>query len=320
MQPTTSHYFSSLPIILIGSFLCILLNQCGRDQHNARNIPKEIIFTVIPSDDFTSTMKHGEALCKFLEKKLKKKVILYKATDYTSVIEAMKSNHVQIAHLGPFSYVLASRKANAEALVCVGNKEGEMHSYRSLLLSNAKSNIKTLDDLKAHASQLTLSFVDPASTSGHLMPRAMLNSIGLDPDSKFKQVVFSTQHGASILTLISGKVDVAAASDVILDRLIAHGKVKRSDFNVLWTSEPIAPDPICIDKNLDPEFKNQVKEAFLAMPKEAPEIWKSYMRFEYTGDPIADTYIYVNAPDSIYNPIRKIFDSIDYEKLIRSAK
>src|SRR5208337_3681672 len=101
-------------------------------------------------------------------------------------------------------------------------------------------------------------------------------------------------------------------SDIILDRLIVNGKVKRSDFNILWTSEPIAPDPISINKDLDPSFKKQVKEA--------PEIWKKYMEFEYTGDPKADSYIYMNAPDSIYNAVRKIFDNIDYEKLIKSTK
>ena len=245
------------------------------------------------------------------------KIILYKATDYTAVIEAMKSNKVQIAHFGPFSYVLANKKAGAESMVCVGEKTGVFHSYKSLILSNSNSKIKTLDDLKANSNNLTLSFVDPASTSGHLVPRAFLTSIGLDPESKFKQMIFATSHGASILTLISGKVDIAAAGDTYLQRLIVNGKVKQSDFSILWTSAPIPPDPICIQKDLDPGFKQKVKEAFLAISTEAPEIWKSYMRFEYTGDQNADTYSYMEASDSLYNSVRKIFDAIDYESLIK---
>ncbi len=299
--------------MVLGILCLAFLNRCGNPTPSSgtRNIPKDIVFAVIPSDDYTGTMRNGELICTYLEKKLKKKVTLYKTTDYTTVIEAMKSNHVQIAHLGPFSYVLANRKAGAESMVCVGEKIGIFHSYRSLLLANSKSNIKTLDDLKARSKFLSLSFVDPASTSGHLMPRAFLNSIGLDPDSKFKQVVFSTTHGASILTLISGKVDIAAASDEILNKLISTGRVKRSDFTVLWTSEPIPPDPICIKKDLDPEFKNLVKKVLLELPQASPDIWKANMHFEYTGDPNAGSYLYINAPDSIYNPVRWVYDQND---------
>ncbi len=290
--------------------------SCSNTNTSSGKMPKSIVFAAIPSDDYTGTIKNAEVICRYLEKKLKIKVILYKASDYTTVIEAMRSNHVQIAHFGPFSYVLAKRKADAESMVCVGEKADIYHSYRALLLANSKSKIKTLDDLKIHSTELTLSFVDPSSTSGHLIPRAFLNSQGLNPDSKFKQVVFSISHGASILTLISGKVDIAAASDVYVDRLVFNGKINRSDINILWTSEPIPPDPICYKKDLNPELRNLIKEALLAMPKEDPESWKKNMGFEFTGDPKADSYIYIDAPDSIYNPVRKIFDEIDYEKLI----
>jgi phosphonate transport system substrate-binding protein len=303
---------------LLLCLLCFtLICSCSNHNPSKKNIPKELTFAVIPSDDYAGTIRHAEDLCKYLEKKLNMKIILYKATDYTAVIEAMKSHKVQIAHFGPFSYVLANRKAGAESMVCVSEKAGVFHSYKSLILANSKSKIKTLDDLKSNSNNLTLSFVDPASTSGHLVPREFLTSIGLDPESKFKQMVFSTSHGASILTLISGKVDIAAAGDVYLQRLIVNGKVKQSDFNILWTSAPIPPDPICIQKDLDTGFKQKVKEAFLALPTEAPEIWKSYMRFEFTGDPNADTYTYMEAHDSIYNSVRKIFDAIDYENLIK---
>ncbi len=306
--------------ILISSLVCMgLFFGCNNKPANG-NTPKSIIFAVIPSDDYTGTINNGELICKYLERKLKIKVRLYKATDYTTVIEAMKTNHVQIAHFGPFSYVLANRKAGAESMVCVGEKSNVIHSYRSLLLSNSKSNIRTIEDVKVHCSELSLSFVDPASTSGHLIPRAFLNSIKLDPDLKFRQVVFSNTHGASILTLISGKVDIAAASDIILERLIARGKINRSDVNILWTSDPIPPDPFCIKSDLDPAFKNKVKVAFLEFPEDDPEGWKKNMHFEFKGDDKAESYIYIDAPDSFYNPVRKIFDNIDYEKIINAKK
>ena len=294
-------------LVILFSFGCI---SNPKDKSN----PKKLVFAVIPSDDLTATVHSAENFSKFLEKKLGMKVDFYKAIDYTAVIEAMKAGKVQIARFGPFSYVLASKKAGAEAIVAVGEKEGVFHSYYSLILTNAKSKIKSMDDLKENVNKLSLSFVDPASASGHLIPRGYLTSIGLDPEKSFKQVVFSSSHAASLLTLITGRVDVAAANNFSLRRLVENGKVKYSDFNILWQSEPIIPDPTCVQKDISPALKQKIADAFIALPKEAPEIWKEYVRYEYKGDPAADNYIYIPSNDSLYNPIRKIFDQIDIEK------
>jgi len=46
----------------------------------------------------------------------------------------------------------------------------------------------------------TFAFVDPASTSGHLFPRAFLKKNGIDPEKDFKSMVFARLRKFSIST------------------------------------------------------------------------------------------------------------------------
>ena len=54
-------------------------------------------------------------LKKYLETELGMKIKTLTATDYTSVIEAMRADKIDVAFVGPFSYVLTAERADAEA-------------------------------------------------------------------------------------------------------------------------------------------------------------------------------------------------------------
>ncbi len=145
-------------------------------------------------------------------------VQFFYTTDYTAVIEALRSKKIHMAHLTPFAYVLATQKAGLEPIATLG-LNGKPTMYHSIIFTNHKTGLKSMDDVKARAKNLTLCFADPASTSGHLIPRSYLNSIGLNPDNAFKQTVFAGNHAASILSVQSERVDVGcAASELALDK------------------------------------------------------------------------------------------------------
>ena len=295
-------------ILIVALLFSCSSNKSGSD-------PKQLVIAAIPGDDVTVTLHHVENFSRFLEKKLDMKVNFYKATDYAAVIEAMKTGKIHVARLGPFSYVLASQKAGAEVIVALGTKSGEFHSYQSMLLTYPGSGINSLEDAQNKASDISFSFVDPASTSGHLVPRAYLNSIEIEPEENFKQVTFSTSHAASLLMVKSHKVDMAAANNISYRRLTEQGKVVDGDFNILWKSAPIVPDPWAVSKTLSPELKEKIREAFVALPKEDPEAWKEYISYQYKGDPILDSLIYISANDSVYDNIRAIANNIDFDRL-----
>ena len=161
-----------------------------------------------------------------------------------------------------------------------------------------------MDDVKAHAKNLTLCFADPASTSGHLIPRAYLTSVGLNPDSAFKETIFAGNHAASILSVQSGKVDVGcAASELAMNKLIREGIVKKEDFVVLWTSPAIVNDAITIRSDLNRDFINKVQKAYLDANKDDFAAFSKYVKLYW---PNPQNMSYLPAPDSMYGPLRKI--------------
>jgi phosphonate transport system substrate-binding protein len=288
---------------------CILLFSCGKTSDlDENNIPKKIIVVFNNSGDNTgSILKAREKLKNYLAKKLNKEVEFYVTTDYTSVIEAINSKKAHIAYLSPFSYILAAQKKNVTPLVAVG-MDGEPRMYSSVIFTSSKSSIKSMDDVKKRAKTLSLCFSDPASASGHLVPRAYLESIALSPDKAFQETLFAGTHPASVLTVKSGKVDIGCTTaEFGLQKLINEGFIKKEDIRILWKSDPIVASPICIRSDINKEYSEKIKNIFLNLAKDDPEVFISYIKIFYAD---ANKMAYFPVNDSLYNGIRKIASGI----------
>jgi phosphonate transport system substrate-binding protein len=184
-----------------------------------------------------------------VEKNSGMKVQGFVATDYNGVIEAMRAKHVDIAYLGPFSYVLATTVTPVEAFAIAETAKAGRTYYHSKIIALKSSGIKTLADLKGK----NFAFVDPASTSGYAFPLAGLLKAGIEPKRDFKTVLFTGAHDANALAVANGKVDAATIADRILDAAIAKGHIKADQIQVVWRSPPIPESPMVWRKDLPPE-------------------------------------------------------------------
>lgn len=284
-------------------FLAGCRNKAALD---ANGVPRTLLVAVYGGDNPTDGKLLREGVRQYLEKKLGVRVELVVSTDYSSVIVAIQTKKVHLAYLSPFSYVIASQKTSLVPLVMLG-RNNKPAMYKSIIIGNPKTGIKNIEDLKARAKGLTLCFADPASTSGHLIPRAYLSSIGLDPETAFKETLFAGSHPASVLSVKSGKIDIGCTSEYALDMMIRHGALNKGDVTVLWTSDPIVDDCIAIRSEINPEFARKVQQAYLSLPTEAPAVWKAYIsRFNLRSDTVS----YMVANDSFYNGLRKIASGV----------
>ena len=197
---------------------------------------KPIRFGLIPSEDAQKLLKNSAPFVAALEKALGMKVKPYVAMDYSAVIEALKSNKLEIAFLGPASYVLAKDKVGAEIEAVARGimKKTGKSSYRGLIIAHPDSAITNLQDLKGK----TFAFVDPASTSGNFVPRYVFDKNGIDPEEDFKSLYYSGTHQASLIAVKEGKVDAAAIADEVYDLALDSGTLKKSDVKVVFTSDP----------------------------------------------------------------------------------
>ncbi|KRE21444.1 phosphonate ABC transporter substrate-binding protein [Bosea sp. Root483D1] len=214
---------------------------------------------LIPSEDSRAMLESSAQLLAALQKNLGIQVQGFVASDYNGVIEAMRSNHVDVAYLGPFSYVLGTTVAAIEAFATAETAKSSRSFYRSQIIARKDSGISDWKDLKGR----TFAFVDPSSTSGHLFPKAGLMKLGFDPEKDFGRVLFTGSHDANALAVANKRVDAATIADRILDAAVQKKLVDRADIHVVWESDPIPESPTCWRKNLPEELKANIKSAFL---------------------------------------------------------
>jgi phosphonate transport system substrate-binding protein len=218
-----------------------------------------LVFASIPSEDSTSLQQSYAPVLAMLERETGTTIEFQNATDYAAVIEGMRAGQIDIALLGPFSYVLAKgQDPGITPIAAVVDAPGDQPGYRSYGITAAGSDIT---DLAGFAGR-TVCFVDPNSTSGYLYPTAGLIQAGVDPATGITPV-FAGGHDASALSVASGQCDAGFAYDQIVDRqLVDSGQLQPGQLRVVWRSETIAGSPITVASGVDPQRRQVIAEAF----------------------------------------------------------
>jgi phosphonate transport system substrate-binding protein len=216
-------------------------------------------FGLIPTEDSTKEITDTKALSDALSKKLGVPINLSVATSYTALIESMASKKVDVGWFGPFSYILAHSKYGVDFSVRQLTTDGAP-TYNSLIVTTPQTGITTLQELKGH----TFSYVDPASTSGNLVPRYVLTKAGLNPDTDVHGS-FAGNHTASITAIVSHKVDAGAVASDTFAAVKAQGLFKDSDVVIIDKSFDIPESPIGVRKDLTANDKRLIKAAFLSV-------------------------------------------------------
>ncbi|TDX00841.1 phosphate/phosphite/phosphonate ABC transporter substrate-binding protein [Dinghuibacter silviterrae] len=290
---------------LIGAAIVLLaLAGCRSKQAlDANGVPYTLLVGIYEGDNPGEQTRVLDPIREYLSRKLGRPVEFLTSSDYTSVIEALLTKKVHMAYLSPFPYVLATQKQKLIPLVAAG-LNGKPAMYRSIIFTSPSTGLHSMEDVRRRSHSLTLCFADPASTSGHLVPAAYLNSIGLDPKTAFKESMFAGSHVASMLSVKSGKIDVGCSFEYGYQKLIRENTIKPEDLTILWTSDPIVENPIAMRTDINPEFAEKVKQAYINMQRDAPEAAKGY--FARYQPKQADSLGYMAISDTAFDGLRKL--------------
>lgn len=229
--------------------------------------PRVIRVALLPDENASTIVQNAQPLKAHLEKTLSRPVELVVTTDYSSMIEAMRFGRIEVAYFGPLSYVLARSKSEIEAFA-VGVSRGSP-TYTSVVIVPADSPAKSVADLKG----TTVAYGDNASTSSHLVPRAMLQDRGLVANRDYK-TVYVGAHDAVARTVEAGRVQAGALSRPIFDSLVKGGKIDGAKVRVLAETAAIPNYPIAYQSKLPAELKAQIRAAFLDLKD--PAILKTF--------------------------------------------
>ena len=213
--------------------------------------PETVKLGVIPTEGASETAERFKPLTSHLEKVLGVEVELFTASDYAGIITAMANNHIDFAYFGPKSYTEASEKADAQAVALETGMDGQP-GYTGVIITRSDSGIETMDQAKGKS----FAFTDPNSTSGFLVPNVLFaRDMKVKPEDYFQEVKFSGSHGASILAVKNGSIQVAATNNVDLNRMQEKGAASWDDFNIIWTSELIPGSPMTARSDLPESLK-----------------------------------------------------------------
>ena len=233
--------------------------------HAQTATPGVLRVTAIPDESPTELARKFAPLGAYLEGKLGMKVEWTPVTDYAAAVETLVNRKVDLAWFGGFTFVQANVRSNGRVIPLVQREEDER--FRSVFITDAKSGIAKLDDLKGK----TLSFGSASSTSGHLMPRSFLLAAKINPDADLKRVSFSGAHDATIAAVASGKVDAGALNISVWEKFVANKKVDTSQVKVFYTTPPYYDYNWTVHADMPADLRNKIAQAFLALDANTPQ-------------------------------------------------
>lgn len=275
-----------LPLVLALSAIVLFGGSCNPRSGVATQ--QTLRLTMIPTTDPGKVIRESQPLVAYLEKETGAKIELTVPTNYAAAVEAIANDQVDIAYLGGFTYVQASKRAGVLPLV----QRDRDQNFHSLFITNSDSNISSLTDLKGH----TFAFGDVNSTSGHLMPEYFMRESKVDPEV-ITRAIYSGGHDATALAVANKKVDAGALDETVYQRMVKDGKIDASKVKVFYTTPPFYDYIWVARKNLDPKLAEGFTAAFLKLNVD-----------DATHKPVLDLLNatkYVRAEDGNYDKLRQ---------------
>ena len=263
LRRSTTAAFCALMVAVVSSG-SVLAAECES--------PEELTFAMIPTEETVAELQLYQPITDKMSELTGKKIQFFMPTSYASVVEGLLSGFIDVAVLGPYSYVIANDKdPNIEVFATYAKRPGHLQEegpgYKAALVTKKGSPFTSIESLEG----TVLGLVDPGSTSGNLFPRVVFSeNVGGDLDKYFKKVVYTGSHELSTVAVAEGKVDAAFVATHRFDNVVNKGEVKLEDFNVLWSSPPIPQDPFVYRTPLCDELKDQIKATFLGLSTDNP--------------------------------------------------
>jgi phosphonate transport system substrate-binding protein len=298
--------FSSLPIAI---FLILFLTiSCTREPEILGSKSNPIKLYFVPSVDTKVIENNSKKFKDYLEKNTSYAFQISIPQSFIAVVEAFGTKRADVAALNTFGYALAHKKYGVEARLTV--IRFGLPTYQSQFIVRADSKIKKIEDLNGKK----MAFVDPASTSGYLIPLKALKDRNIKP----KETVFAMKHDSVVSMVYQRQVDAGAtfyspkenneiqdARRLVLTQYPDVEKVIR----ILQLSEPVLNDPVVFRKDLPEEMKTTIIKAL----KEFIQTPEGKIAF----DEIYAATDLVDATDKSYEPTFQMYKDlgIDLESM-----
>lgn len=244
-------------MVAFGSFAA----GCGGNSQEAEK--KTFTIAYAPNESTTDSTDARSTLAKDLGKVINMEVKEIQASDYTAIIEALRTGKADMAYMGALAVAMGAERAGVTPIVMKApNGDKAQAVYHSVFVTqNDNSEINSIKDFKGK----TIAFVDPDSTSGNLVPTSEIMKAFPDlhlTNEKihtngefFEAVSFSGKHQAGLQAVIKGDVDIVPISDQIMASEFKNGNADENSVKVVHSSAAIPAEAMVVSKTVNEDLK-----------------------------------------------------------------
>ena len=203
-----------------------------------------------------------DALAAYLQRSLGRPVRVIVEASYAATVESLRAGRVDVAMVGELASLRGQEIGGVEPLVVPVQADGQIPTYQSVIVTRIDSGIHDLAALRG----TTIGLVDEQSTSGYLVPRAMLREAGIDPDTEVGVRLYG-RHRAVVEAVLAGEVVAGATHASRLRPPTLDQGAEYARLRVVASSRPIPRGPLVVRADLSPTTRQALAEALLAGPR-----------------------------------------------------
>lgn len=244
-------------MVVFGSFAA----GCGGNSQEAEK--KTFTIAYAPNESTTDSTDARSTLAKDLGKVINMEVKEIQASDYTAIIEALRTGKADMAYMGALAVAMGAERAGVTPIVMKApNGDKAQAVYHSVFVTQ-KDNSE-INSIKVFKGK-TIAFVDPDSTSGNLVPTSEIMKAFPDlhlTNEKihtngefFEAVSFSGKHQAGLQAVIKGDVDIVPISDQIMASEFKNGNADENAVKVVHSSAAIPAEAMVVSKTVNEDLK-----------------------------------------------------------------
>ena len=252
---------------------------------------EELILSVHPFLSATEVKARFSPMANYLSKQLGIKVTLRVGANYDEHIQAIGKDQVDLAYMGPASYVTLVNQYGIKPTLARIEMDGKP-TFHGYIVTRSDSAINSLEDLKGQS----FAFGDPKSTMSYVVPHFMLTQAGVITHDSAEHA-FLGSHINVALAVLSGDYAAGAIKPAVFRKFESKG------LRIIAVSPEISEHVFVSRTGLSEETVNELRKAmFTASGSEQGVAALKAIKNSATG--------LIPVQDGDYDNLRTIIDSL----------
>ncbi len=217
-----------------------------------------LVLGVHPYRSAMTLMESYKPLASYLSRKTGRVITVKIAKDYRTHIQSIGEDRLDIAFMGPVSYVELVARYGKKPLLARQVIQGSP-TFHGKIVVRQESTISSLAELAGRR----FAFGDAASTMSHLVPRYMLRRAGVTVD-RLAGYRFLGSHDNVALAVLTGDFDAGAVKESVYEKYQPRG------LKVLATTPALSEHLFVTRSKLPDELRQALREALYGL-KDDPQ-------------------------------------------------